>query len=262
MDITEREITPRIAREMLNKNNRNRPLNDRHVKLLAGDMSAGRWKFNGDSIRLNGDTLIDGQHRLHACICSGTTFKTLIIDGLDPDVFDTIDTGRRRGAADALALRGEKNTRALASSLVFVDEYMTGRISSRGQYTNTKVEALLLEYPDIRNSVRFCIKLPLKKLAPQSVFIGCHYLFSKSNPQLADSFCESFLKGINLKENDPIYLLRERMMQNTISKAKLKRAYIAAIFIKAWNHSASGTTIKYLRWRDKGDSPEMFPIIK
>lgn len=260
--ISEMIITPKDAERLLRKNNHNRPISDAHIRLLANEMANGRWKLNGDAIRTNGELLIDGQHRLYACIKSNTPFKTLVIDGLDSSVFDTIDAGRRRNGADTLALCGEKNTRALASSLVFVHEYYTGKIRNRQIYSNTEIEQLLENsYPDIRESVSFGIRFNLGRLVPQSIFIGLHYLFSKSDRQLADKFMESFVKGELISVEDPVYLLRERMLQNKFNKAKLTRVYIAAIFIKAWNATITGKKINFLRWRQDGHASEQFPTI-
>lgn len=262
MKIFETTITPKQAERLLRKNKHNRPLNISHVKLLADEMSSGRWKLNGDTIRMNGELLIDGQHRLHACVKSNTPFRTLMIEGLNFEVFDTIDTGKNRSAADTLALRGEKNTRSLAASVVFVDQYFKSNLKSRSKYSNTKIEELLNNsYPDIRNSVQFAKRSNLRRLVPESLFIGLHYLFSKSDEHLANLFMESFLRGQGITDEDPVYLLRERMLQNTLSKSKLKKEYIAAIFIKAWNATKSGKKIKYLRWIEEGKSQEQFPVI-
>jgi hypothetical protein len=37
---------------------------------------------------------------------------------------------------------------------------------------------------------------------------------------------------------------------------------MAALFVKAWNAWRDGAKLKYLRFRETGDSPEHFPSIK
>lgn len=255
-------ITPQLALDMLQKNTNNRPLNALHVKKLAEEMSSDRWKFNGTTISMNGERLIDGQHRLHACIQANRPFETLLVEGLASDVFDTIDTGRKRQASDVLAIKGEKNARSLASALVFVHQYMTGTITANPKYTNTKIEELLEKYQGIRDSVDFERKYTMKGIIPPAVFVGCHYLFSQKDKTLADLFCDALIKGSNLQEGSPVYLLRERLIENTLSKAKLNRPTIAALTIKAWNHTRKGDSIRYLRWRTNGPNAESFPLVQ
>ncbi len=49
----------------------------------ANAMKSGEWKYNGESIKVCTDgSLLDGQHRLEACIESGVTFDTLLVTNL------------------------------------------------------------------------------------------------------------------------------------------------------------------------------------
>lgn len=261
MKTTTLTITPEQAEEMLKGNVCNRPLNEAHVRVLMREMQNGRWKLNGDTICLNGSRLIDGQHRLEACRRAGVPFTTIVVEGLSEDVFDTKDCGKRRSASDTLSLRGERNTARLAATLQFVDRYMTGRMETFVRYTNTEVEELLVKYPGARVSVSKCIN-DTKRLLPFSVLAGCHYLFAQKDAVLADRVIEMILKGANLQEGEPMYVLRERLLQNSMAKAKLSGPYLAALFIKAWNHVRSGNRVRFLRYRELGENPEPFPVVR
>ena len=73
----------------------------------ASDIAAGHWPFTGDAIRFDVDAnLIDGQHRIKAIIESGVTLPFVVVFGLDPKAKHALDMGRRRSAADVLALKG------------------------------------------------------------------------------------------------------------------------------------------------------------
>jgi len=73
----------------------------------ARDMVAGHWPFTGDAIRFDIDSnLIDGQHRIKAIIESGVTLPFVLVFGLDPKTKHALDMGRKRSAADVLALKG------------------------------------------------------------------------------------------------------------------------------------------------------------
>lgn len=254
------KITPEIALQMLQLNTANRPLNAHHVRVLAREMKRGRWKLNGDTICVNQNRLIDGQHRLMAVVESGCAIETLIVQDLDPDVFDTKDVGRRRTASDTLAVRGEISTCHLAAALCVVDRYMTGRMMQKATYTNTEVEELLLKYPGVRQSV---VKTrETKRLLPTSILTACHFLFSELDPVAADQFVVDLIGGHNLTEGDPVYVLRERLMNNALAKAKLRPEYIMALVVKAWNHRRAQHSIRHLKLIQEGNKQEAFPIVK
>jgi hypothetical protein len=229
-------------------------------------MTEGRWKFNGDTIRLNGSRLVDGQHRLLAVVKADVEIDFLLVEGLEEDVFSTIDRGKKRSSADLMAVIGEKNTIALAAALTFVARYEQGALASRRPIPPSKMEALLAQHPAIRDSVAFVENHRAGGMIEHSTLIGCHYLFRKVDRDLADLFVENLVNGVNLASDDPIYLLRERLIRNKLnSKLKLKSHYKAALVIKAWNHTRQGNKISNLRWFEsgtgKGSSPEPFPVI-
>jgi hypothetical protein len=253
-------ITPAIAEEWLKTNGRNRPVKEAHVRYLAREMEAGRWQENGETVKRNGTTLLDGQHRLLACVKAKTPFRTLVVEGLDDSIFRSVDGGIGRSGADTLAVMGEKNTKRLAAALVIVENYMTGAMETgRKKFSNAEVEELLEKYPKLRDSVnRSDINT---RLVPPSVMAACHFLFAQKDEVLAELFVQQVLKGNDLKEGEPTYVLRERLVRNSLEKAKLTPPYIAALLIKAWNHTRAGNRIKHLRYRERGDARETFPLV-
>ena len=254
-------ITPEWAKKILNeKNTGNRPLSRLHVDTLAREISKGRWKVNGDTICLNGDMLIDGQHRLAAVVQSGVAIQAFVIDNLPSDVFDTKDIGKRRSAGDTLGVRGERNACRLAACLLLIDKYMTGRVDKFVAYSNSEIEDLLEKYPEARESIQ--VTIAARGLLTPSVLDACHYLFSRKNLLLADEFVKKVVTGIGMQEGDPWYILRERLVKNSLAKSKLQKPYLMALCIKAWNCARSGKSVRFLRWREEGEAIEMFPIIK
>lgn len=255
-------ITPEWAKFVLeNKNNHNRGMNQNHIARLSKEIVAGRWKINGDTICLNGQRLIDGQHRLAAVVKTGIPIRSFVIEGISSDVFDTKDVGKRRSASDTLSVRGETSTVRLSAALIMVDRYLTGRADVATSYSNTEIEELLEKYPTIRSSIKADHKLCVG-LIQVSVIDACHYLFSRKDPELAEEFVRKITKGIGLTEGDPLYILRERLLRNSISKAKLNKVYIFALCIKAWNATRVGSKIRSLRFRESGNAIESFPVIR
>jgi len=109
-------VTPELAQAMLETiNGENRPLSHARVKQYADVLTRGQYVFNGESIQVgvkadNTLVLLNGQHRLSACVTAGVSFETVLVLGLPHNVFSTIDRGKTRSYADVLSVAGYKNT--------------------------------------------------------------------------------------------------------------------------------------------------------
>lgn len=111
-------ITPHTAKAMLDKNQNNRHPQKRYIAQFARDMKSKDWRVTGDPIKFDtAGNLIDGQHRLMACIESGANFETYIAYGLDPETKDVVDTGKSRSGRDVLQMHGVPNSAHTATTL-------------------------------------------------------------------------------------------------------------------------------------------------
>lgn len=250
-------ITPDMAKEWLRTNTYNRPLNHANVKRLAEAMKKGDWKLNGEMIQRNGSLLINGQHRLHACIVADVPFQSYVLEDVNPDVFDTIDTGAKRTAADALAVKGEKNARTLAAAAVVVEMIYSGRgtlVGKSKNATNQDVLRWVNKYLALRNSVEHCGHYNCKILAP-SLLAAAHYIFSRLDSVKADSFIEQLATGENISANSSISALRKRLIDNAMSPKKYDKSYLFALVIRAWNAEREGRNLRVLRVNEEGDFP-------
>lgn len=254
-------MTPTWALELLQKNTRNRPMSPRYVRQYIADMAREKWDFNGESIKISSDgVILDGQKRLQACADSGKSFETLLITGLDPIVFRTIDTGQKRTAAHTLMVGGKQHANKLAAVLRFIGRFYNhdNRMTNLS-FTNEEIESLDLNHPLAESSIAFVAEYKKKTyVAPFAVLAGCHYLFSRCMPgglDGANKFMDKVITGLGLAgERDPIYQFRERML-NT-SDGKVPEVTCAALLIKAWNYTQEGRQEKYLRWRGTGEGAE------
>ena len=59
--------------------------------------------------------LVDGQHRLAAIIEADRPVEMTVFTEVGEGTFDVLDTGKRRNAADVLAIEGEKSSTMLAA---------------------------------------------------------------------------------------------------------------------------------------------------
>ena len=264
VDISIQTITPEIARKMLERNTRNRPRTTNHVKKLAKAMKSGEWKLNGEAIKFNGTTLVDGQHRLTAVIESGVAIQSIVVHNLDEDVFDTLDQGKKRTLADTFSVLGEKNCSNLASAIRVIDAYYSGAFSTdkRHGVDNAEADVLLEKYPEARRSVAVSDNKNVKKLTTVSMTATFHCIASRVDgvdPKQVDDFVSKVITGIGLEENSAEYRLREKLLEDKMSVAKLPIRSVLGYWIKAWNLHRKGKLVKVLRLKLTGDGAEEFP---
>lgn len=263
MKIELKTITPEDADLMLYNNTGNRPLSERHVKYLVKEIKSGRWKVNGDMIRVNPDgIIIDGQHRLHAIVLSKLAIQTYVMTGLPSDVFDTIDIGKKRSHSDTLACKSEKHTKRLGPALIMIDKYMNGKIDRKEAYSNMEIENLLYKYPDARNCIVHASRT--RQLVPPCVLNSCYYIFSRIDKDLADVFVDKIINGTDLQIQDPWHTLRIKLEKDARNASKLPKAIVMMLCIKAWNYARKNVEkVKQYEVNLTADGKIMdFPIAK
>ncbi|MGH8959990.1 MAG: hypothetical protein ACRDWT_02085, partial [Jatrophihabitantaceae bacterium] len=109
-------ISPAKAAEMLAANTTNRPLSKATVRAFAEAMGRGEWMVTHQGIALDvHGVLVDGQHRLAAIIDADRPVEMTVLTEVGEGTFDVLDTGKRRNAADVLAIEGEKSATMLAA---------------------------------------------------------------------------------------------------------------------------------------------------
>jgi hypothetical protein len=253
-------ITPEMAKSFLAKNTRNRGLKISQVNALARDIAEGRWKINGDALRFAADgTMLDGQHRCFAVVKADKPVHALVVEGLESDAYDTIDIGCIRTLGDVFGQKGKARPHACAAAVSILEKFRSGNIYGPHRKLNTESDRLIESYPRIERSVEVCRNN--ERLMPPSILVACHYLFAEKDPQAADAFVHDVVTGAQLEEGDPVLLLRSRLVKNSVSKAKLKKEYIMALTIKAWNYRRLGDPVKTLKFAEEG-GPEKFPEVK
>jgi len=264
------KISPHLAREYLEKNAKNRPIGKGRVKRFAEDMAAGEFSANGEAIIFNGDgSLVDGQHRLLACVESGATFRSVVVRGAPSDAFATVDTGSLRTGADMVGIAGYEHHRATAQALRHIWEHTVNgdRRRIRGRTLSNKETAkLITEFPEIAESVEFVQAIGTKKLLNLGSAAYLHWLFIKADDGIrgeADRFIKKLVTGENMDRNHPIYRLRERLIEaNSVKHRKLRDVERVATAINAWNRwrmDMDCPTARSIAWASRGKRRSPFP---
>lgn len=254
-------VTPEMAGDWLARNTHNRPINEDRVVQYALEMEAGSWVLNGTTVSFNTrGTLIDGQHRLLACVMSNTPFQTLVVHNAPLEAFETIDAGLKRTLAHALALVGEVNCTALAGVIAMTWRYSTKRMTGKHIAPPTHDALVFLrDRPDLREATKVACRLVNHCPIPPSVAGTAWYLFSRVDPEHADIFMTTLGEGAGLEKTNPIFQLRERLIANRASRLKIGTTELLALTIKAWNYWRVGKEVQLLLWRHR--SGEEFPEV-
>ncbi len=266
-------VTPQEAATWLStKNSRNRPVSENAVAKYAQEMKAGRWVDNGKGLVFGtSGQLLDGQHRLLASVRTNKAFDTTITWGVPDEYFDTIDDCNTRSLADVLHIKGEAGSRFLAAGVRFLWEYATGQIETKdlrhGQIaTKPLLEATLDKHRKITTSVKFYLMLKARPgglLIPAAMAVGLHYLFTLVDEKKADEFFSRLQSGLELTEDNPVYILRNRLISGQKeASSKLTRSAMFYYVVTAWNAYASGTYMKRLVFNADTPTPDIEGIPK
>ena len=231
-------ITPAIAAGWLETcNTRNRSIRRAHVTRLARDMKDGKWVGdNGEAVRF--DThgrLVDGQHRLTACVESGTAITSLVVRDVPDSAYSTINIGRGKSVADFLHPEGHKNAIHLAATAKLVTMWMQDNLPYMrdGSKFPTTPEVLetLANNPGISDSVSFVVGISqLKRLLTPSFGSFLHYVATQThNNALVSAFLERVANGLSMTPTDPAYQLRKVLLTRRGSQRKAGQVEILAI---------------------------------
>jgi hypothetical protein len=186
-----------------------------------------------------------------------------VVRGIKKEAFWVLDSGIKRTMGDEFTFAGEKNAIALAAGVHQLMRYERN-IMDKGtslKATRREYKDVLERHPEIRDSVRYAQMT--KDMMRHSLGTALHYLFSRKDKVLANDFFIKLSQGTNLTADDPIYLLRKRLMRENMkgSKTRMVPREIAALAIKAWYAKRKGEKPRILRWRGNGEGAEEFPVI-
>lgn len=267
MTMVLRTITPAQAKDMLERNAVNRPLRSRNVSMYARDMRESRWMITGDPIVF--DTkgyLIDGQHRLNACVSAGKSFKSWVAENADEGVQDVKDTGARRTLSDVLHMRGEVSPVLLASILRAVAVQEEDYEMKSGFYTPTNPKKLDLFNSDVakyREAVQVAGRMYQSTRMGSATMWGLLWLrLSAVDEDDAEDFFDRIRTAANIAPGDAVYVLRRALSNMEISGSLAARRKMFALVVKAWNAYRGGTSVQTLAFKSGGRSPERMPSPK
>lgn len=250
-------ISPQEAVALLGTaNTTNRDLNRTLVRQLASDLVKGQWKFNGEALKFDSNgRLVDGQHRLTACRESQIALETVVCGGFAPEVFDTIDTGKKRNLQDILKIAGFKNWTTAGGALKWLDRLESKNpISTRTSSRTTSeflawAEELGQEFKD---SVNFGSRTTNSgfRQAPGSMMAALHFRLSQINEHHAEEFLKAWIdsaKRADLETDAPpsrlAAAIADRMSRLVTTGGRFHDADRLMMITTAWNAWATGNKL-------------------
>lgn len=259
-------ITPDMARTMLGANTNNRNISRQQVELFARTMSQQAWQMNGEAIKFSDKgRLLDGQHRLLACVESGVPFRTLVIRGLPEGTQETMDAGKSRTMANVLELQGHGNARQLATtaSVVCVCEQLglEAACLKSMKPTRNEVTRFIDMHPELVGLAKRSSAFYAKSghLLTPAIYSLLWWTFNEIDPDDCQRFFDMLSTGANLEAGSPVLVLRNTLSEinrRGVHSDYASRRRIAGLTVKAWNRWRDGETVKKLRFTPAESFPD------
>jgi len=245
------EVSPAMAEKMLERNVHNRPLRDHVVQYYAAEMRAGHWLITDAAIGFDWDgNLVNGQHRLAGCVLAQVSFWTWVVEGLDPHSQDIIDNGVKRRPSDVLHLAGHPRASILATVARLLFYYERNRLQgSRNSQISPFDIAQVVERggDELNDAIEWVCRNRIREIIPEGLASFCKYIFSKQNPEKAESFLLGLKSGLDLRKTDAVYWLRERMVRKR--GANFVANALPYVW-KAWVYHRDGVPVRYLKMQE------------
>lgn len=255
-------ITPEIAREYLKANTANRPMSNVHIERIAQQMAKGQFILNGESIIFSDEgVLMQGQHRLAACIKSNTSFQTVVVRGIPYNAFFTLDSGRARSISDVFAIQGTPDYSKMSS---IVNSYIrlhtginsyTGRESMKNLMSTKKdifdvYQNHIELFTEIKLFSNRCYdKLRLLKMAEIGGIMAYLIIDLKHPYDFVESFFTMLFFNSNVS-NEAVNILRTKLINDLASERRMTPKYKLSIIIKCWNAYVENKEVKVLSYNE------------
>ena len=263
-------ISPEMAKEMLDLSDktgfRNRNLSKRIVARYADAMAKNEWGLSNDAIAVTSDgKVLNGQHRLHAVISSGTTQKFLVLEDADEMMFKYLDNGTLRTMNDYVVSSGLESTPAMANAAYYIinmfdrNELFTHIHKSLATYGyKDRVRFLVDKHYDLFLAAREQQKQQARgSLIPTKAFMVCNVLFSFADKKNA----QNFFRTLHTKEwgSERVFITLYntflRMPKNLNSE--FRNVQVMKLLFAAWNAYRSCQSPMRLRTNSDNTLPEI-----
>ena len=257
-------ITPKYAKELLEKNTINRKHTKGNVQFIIDAIIEGRFKWNGETIIISDKgNVMNGQHRLMACVATGISIDVEIVYNVPEEVMSTIDTGKPRTGADVLSMHDVPHSSPVSTMIKLIMTRFSKRGESRGfcqsaggdkkKIPNEEVLAFYNEHRDVIDAIisfsmhQYSAGTKILTAGNIGAFI---YLFAYEDKRLVVDFFRELMQGIKLHDSNVVQILRNKLINDKISIRSMSRGIKIEYVIKAWRIYLKGQNRTTLKIRD------------
>ena len=240
------DLTPALARALLNRNPNNRKISDSTVDSYARDVANEAWHLNGEPVVVSRDGYLnDGQHRCEAVVAADRPIQVIMVFGVERDTRNTLNQGKVRRLADYLFMDGYSNTIRLATVARYVWQYEeTGAIGNRTvKPTKGECRQVIKTYPNLVSSLRFVDQKGVNKLVSLPSLAFCHWTFCRLDRAAGEQFIQSVIDGVGLEKAAPALYVRSRLIAE---RGVIRGEAQAELIFKGWNAFRTGETLQRL----------------
>ena len=229
--------TPEMAAKWLERNPANRRIVQSRVSFYASQMQSGSWKLTHQGIAFDElGNLVDGQHRLHAVIASGTPVRFWVFRGVAREAMIAIDVGKTRTADDAFVLLGDEATKysvAVARLLLGAYVFQRGGSAKVDIAYKASIDNLRVFHNSMREAIAFSV-IPSgeKGLRHACVSAAIAAAWFTQNTELLCQFKDQFSSGVVTCEAD-IAAIKLRTFMLTSKSTRGGREARADLFVRS-----------------------------
>lgn len=258
-------ITPEQADDLLSRNDSNRGISDGTVDTYARQMESGDWEFAGDPIRISKtDRLLDGQHRLSAVVKIGKAVDFMVMRGLENDVQDVLDSGRKRSAVDTLKMHGHANGAIAAATARLLMAWATGKIMHAGfQAGNREVRTFVETHEELMaRAVHVGASARTTMAVSSSVVAALYFRLAEEaeDKELVEQFFTRICLGTGVEIGDPELAFRNLVLRRKAEDIRTSRSLALYYLIRAWNARVKGERMVKLQLPRNGLTSRNYPV--
>lgn len=251
LEISVRTITPAEAEELAKKARPGTRVKESAVAGYERAMRSGEWVFNGMPIVIGASgQLLDGLHRLHACVRAGVPFETLVVENAPDDILHTLDQQRRRSFSGVLSARGVKHAAGVTTTLMRLIRYDEGKMRRSGLsvpwgrlerlYTANEADLLKAEEDSLASPA---------KLLSDSVRAPLIFMVRRARrARTIEQFLDAIANPKEHRRDEPGKMIWRRLEEQRGSPYRDPPEVTMAVCIKALNDMIKGTSSDYYRW--------------
>lgn len=247
------KIGPAIARELLNRRHRARPVRSAHIEAMTKAMKDGRWLCPAQPIFIDRrGVLIEGHHRMHAVVRSGTEqyfMLGVVNEKYGKEMFMVLDATAPRSMGDTLTMYANPANSAMRAAIIGhvvlyarTERMVGGSSQSKANRNDICRNNDKLGNARLLQATRFANRI--RPIMGASVGGAIYTVASLYDKELAEEFITGIING-GTNRDEPVHVVREALIRSREigNRVRSISTFVqSCMVIKAWNHWLQGET--------------------